>query len=58
VGKGGVIRDPAVHESVINGISSFFCDLALEVEGVIPSPIKGAKGNQEYLIHAMKKALQ
>ena len=58
VGKGGVIRDPAVHESVINGISSFLCDLALEVDGVIPSPIKGAKGNQEYLIHAMKKAVQ
>jgi 23S rRNA (cytidine1920-2'-O)/16S rRNA (cytidine1409-2'-O)-methyltransferase len=58
VGKGGVIRDPAVHESVITGISSFLSDLALDVDGVIPSPVKGAKGNQEYLIHAMRKALQ
>jgi 23S rRNA (cytidine1920-2'-O)/16S rRNA (cytidine1409-2'-O)-methyltransferase len=58
VGKGGVIRDPAIHESVITGISSFLTELALDVDGVIPSPVKGAKGNQEYLIHAMKRALQ
>lgn len=58
VGKGGVIRDPVVHESVITGISSFLSDLALDVDGVIPSPVKGAKGNQEYLIHAMRKTLQ
>jgi 23S rRNA (cytidine1920-2'-O)/16S rRNA (cytidine1409-2'-O)-methyltransferase len=58
VGRGGVIRDPAIHESVIAGISSFLSDLALDVRGVIPSPVKGAKGNQEYLIHAMTKAVQ
>jgi 23S rRNA (cytidine1920-2'-O)/16S rRNA (cytidine1409-2'-O)-methyltransferase len=58
VGKGGVIRDPAIHESVIAGISTFLTDLALDVSGVIPSPVKGAKGNQEYLIHAVKRTLQ
>jgi 23S rRNA (cytidine1920-2'-O)/16S rRNA (cytidine1409-2'-O)-methyltransferase len=58
VGRGGIIRDPSVHESVVAEISSFFADLSLNVSGVIPSPVKGAKGNQEYLIHAMRKVLQ
>lgn len=58
VGRGGIIRDPSVHESVVAEISSFFSDLSLNVSGVIPSPVKGAKGNQEYLIHAMRKVLQ
>ncbi len=57
VGKGGIIRDMAVHEAVIADIRSFFEGLALIVNGIIPSPVKGAKGNQEYLIHAMRKVL-
>ncbi|HVN72209.1 MAG TPA: TlyA family RNA methyltransferase [Desulfomonilia bacterium] len=57
VGKGGVIRDQKVHDSVIAGISAFLRDLGLAVDKVIPSPVKGAKGNQEYLVHAVRKAL-
>ncbi|MGD0209533.1 MAG: TlyA family RNA methyltransferase [Desulfomonilia bacterium] len=57
VGKGGVIRDLQVHEAIVRDLSAFLEDCALQVSGVIPSPIKGAKGNQEYLIHAMRKAL-
>jgi len=58
VGRGGIIKDPSVHESVIADIRGFFSGMSLAVSGVIPSPLKGAKGNQEYLIHAMRKALQ
>lgn len=58
VGKGGIIRDPEVHRSVVNATSAFLEDCALSVDGVIPSPVKGAKGNQEYLIHATRKVLQ
>jgi 23S rRNA (cytidine1920-2'-O)/16S rRNA (cytidine1409-2'-O)-methyltransferase len=56
VGKGGVIRDQGVIDEVISDIRAFFTALSLKVSGVIPSPVKGAKGNQEYLIHALKEA--
>jgi 23S rRNA (cytidine1920-2'-O)/16S rRNA (cytidine1409-2'-O)-methyltransferase len=57
VGKGGVIRDLQLHEAIVRDLTAFLEGLALQVSGVIPSPVKGAKGNQEYLIHAMRKAL-
>ena len=56
VGKGGIIKDQTVIDNVIGDISSFLTDMQLKVSGVIPSPIKGAKGNQEYLVHALKEA--
>lgn len=55
VGRGGIVRDPAVHESVVADMLGFFQDLELIPSGVIPSPVKGARGNQEYLIHAVRK---
>ena len=56
VGKGGIVRDSKVHEEVIGELASFFeKELSLEVKGVIPSPILGAKGNREFLIHLVKK---
>ncbi len=54
VGKGGIVRDEEVIASVIEDITSFCLELGLSVSGTVPSPIKGAKGNQEYLIHARK----
>lgn len=54
VGKGGIIKNQNVIDDVIKEISSFLNGLSLKVQGVIPSPIKGAKGNQEYLIHVLK----
>ena len=50
VGKGGVVKDPKVHEEVIGILSQFFQDLGLEREAVIPSPILGPKGNREFII--------
>jgi 23S rRNA (cytidine1920-2'-O)/16S rRNA (cytidine1409-2'-O)-methyltransferase len=51
VGKGGVIRDPSLHQEVIEEIVDF-CEMrGLESQGVTPSPILGPKGNKEFLIH-------
>lgn len=50
VGKGGVVRDPRLHEEVIDDLTSFFKGINLETEAVIPSPILGPKGNREFII--------
>jgi 23S rRNA (cytidine1920-2'-O)/16S rRNA (cytidine1409-2'-O)-methyltransferase len=51
VGKGGVVRDPALHKAVIEDLTAAFEGLKLRVLGVISSPILGPKGNQEFLMH-------
>ena len=51
VGKGGVVRDSALHQEVIDEIIDFCGTLGLESRGVTPSPILGPKGNREFLIH-------
>ncbi|MBN2297211.1 MAG: TlyA family RNA methyltransferase [Deltaproteobacteria bacterium] len=53
VGKGGIVRDPDVANKVTADMETFFISLGLDVSGIIPSPVKGVKGNQEYLIHAL-----
>ncbi len=56
VGKGGVVRDPKLHQEVLAKISHFARDkLGLEVLGVTASPILGPAGNKEFLIW-LKKA--
>ena len=51
VGKGGVVRDAALHQEVIAALTRFFEGLGLCAAAVIPSPILGPKGNQEFIIH-------
>jgi 23S rRNA (cytidine1920-2'-O)/16S rRNA (cytidine1409-2'-O)-methyltransferase len=51
VGKGGVVRDPAKHLEVIEGLKKFFMTNGWDVIGHIPSPILGSKGNREFLIY-------
>ncbi len=50
VGKGGVVRDPALHAEVIQDCSNFFTQTGLACKFVIPSPILGPKGNKEFII--------
>jgi 23S rRNA (cytidine1920-2'-O)/16S rRNA (cytidine1409-2'-O)-methyltransferase len=50
VGKGGLVKDPLLHAKVISDLSNFFSQLNLRVESAISSPIRGAKGNKEFLI--------
>ncbi len=55
VGKGGVVRDPAVHEAVCARIEAWFSALpGWRVLGITPSPIKGPEGNVEFLIGAVR----
>ncbi len=50
VGKGGVVKDPRLHDEVIADLSSFFKELELNIQAVIPSPVLGPKGNREFII--------
>lgn len=54
VGKGGIVRDAAHRESVLSAIIRFSESAGLSCRGTIPSPIKGQKGNVEYLLHLVK----
>lgn len=51
VGKGGVVKDPDLHEEVIADIITFCQSLSLISQGVTESPILGPKGNKEFLIY-------
>lgn len=50
VGKGGVIKDVRHHAEVIDSLSLFFKEQGFVCEAVVPSPILGPKGNQEFII--------
>ncbi|MSQ10016.1 MAG: TlyA family RNA methyltransferase [Dehalococcoidia bacterium] len=50
VGKGGVVRDPEVHCTVLSGIVNWGIRQGLRLAGLTPSPIVGDKGNREFLI--------
>jgi 23S rRNA (cytidine1920-2'-O)/16S rRNA (cytidine1409-2'-O)-methyltransferase len=51
VGKGGIVRDPALHEEVCTTISQWLAEQpGWQVLGVTDSPIEGAEGNKEFLI--------
>jgi len=57
VGKGGVVRDPALHQEVCDRIWAWLVDdRGWAVEGVTESPLKGPKGNTEFLMAAQKPA--
>jgi len=55
VGKGGVVRDPRDHQEVIRDLTDFFEEAEWDVHGVIPSPILGPKGNQEFLAYMSRQ---
>lgn len=52
VGKGGVVRDPAVHARVCGEVADWLTGVGWRVIGVTPSPITGPEGNIEFLIAA------
>ncbi len=53
VGKGGVVRDAALHDEVCAKISDWLSSLpGWQVLGLTESPIKGPEGNKEFLIAA------
>ena len=54
VGKGGVVRDPAVHERVCADAAAWVETQGWAVVGLTPSPITGPEGNVEFLLGAVK----
>ncbi len=57
VGKGGVVRDPALHQEVCERIRAWLAGLPdWRVLGVAESPVLGAEGNREFLIAARRTA--
>ena len=54
VGKGGVVRDPAVHERVCAEAAEWVASQGWSVLGVTESPITGPEGNIEFLLGAEK----
>jgi 23S rRNA (cytidine1920-2'-O)/16S rRNA (cytidine1409-2'-O)-methyltransferase len=57
VGKGGVVRDAAVHDRVCAEVAAWVAGQGWRVEGIVPSPITGPEGNVEFLIAAHRSAL-
>jgi 23S rRNA (cytidine1920-2'-O)/16S rRNA (cytidine1409-2'-O)-methyltransferase len=55
VGKGGVVKDPLLHQRVTDRISEFSRRLGLRVLGLTGSPLLGPKGNKEFFIYLKKE---
>ena len=51
VGKGGIIRDPALHQQACHRVEEAVRRLGFQTS-IIPSPVLGAEGNQEFLLYA------
>jgi 23S rRNA (cytidine1920-2'-O)/16S rRNA (cytidine1409-2'-O)-methyltransferase len=56
VGKGGIVKDPEKHQRVVHEITNAAEAIGLRPVAVIESPILGAEGNREFLIHLAKPA--
>ena len=54
VGKGGVVRDPALHERVCGEVRDWLGAAGWSVRGITQSPITGPEGNVEFLIAATR----
>jgi 23S rRNA (cytidine1920-2'-O)/16S rRNA (cytidine1409-2'-O)-methyltransferase len=54
VGKGGVVRDPALHARVCGEVQAWLEGAGWTVDGIVESPITGPEGNVEFLLGAIK----
>ena len=55
VGKKGVVRDPAVHEEVLQNFIALAKSLNFTIQNLTFSPVKGPEGNIEFLAHLSKQ---
>ncbi len=53
VGRGGIVRDPALHQRAIERVRAAAVSAGLEILGVRPSRVTGAEGNQEFFVRAV-----
>jgi 23S rRNA (cytidine1920-2'-O)/16S rRNA (cytidine1409-2'-O)-methyltransferase len=57
IGKGGIVRDPRLHQKAQDKIVAFVNDLGHVVAGIAPAGIKGADGNQEFFACIRKRSV-
>ena len=57
VGKGGIVRDPRLHQAAQDKIVAFVNELGHVVAGITPAAIKGAEGNQEFFACIRKRSV-
>jgi 23S rRNA (cytidine1920-2'-O)/16S rRNA (cytidine1409-2'-O)-methyltransferase len=57
VGKGGIVRDPALHQESLAKVSGKLLELGFRQLASMESPILGAEGNREFFIHAAWKTV-
>jgi 23S rRNA (cytidine1920-2'-O)/16S rRNA (cytidine1409-2'-O)-methyltransferase len=58
VGKGGVVRDPAIHREVCDFAAAWVATQpGWAVVGVVESPIRGPQGNHEFLLYARRSSI-
>jgi len=58
IGKRGVVRDPAVHRTVIEKIDAFVREQGVRVLGTCESPITGPEGNREFFLLGKKETVE
>ena len=56
VGKGGIVRDAALHRKAVERVEAAATAAGLDIAGVRPSRLPGAEGNQEFFLHARRRA--
>ena len=56
VGKGGIVDDPTLHGQVVEKVRSAMEGVGFGNIQEIESPIRGAEGNREFLLHGSKQA--
>ena len=54
VGKGGIVRDAAIHRDVLIRVVRHLGTRGLASVNVMPSPVRGAQGNIEFLLHLVR----
>jgi 23S rRNA (cytidine1920-2'-O)/16S rRNA (cytidine1409-2'-O)-methyltransferase len=54
VGKGGIVRDPALHQAACDRVRTTVETLGFQTD-IIESPILGAEGNREFLLYAKRR---
>jgi 23S rRNA (cytidine1920-2'-O)/16S rRNA (cytidine1409-2'-O)-methyltransferase len=54
VGKGGIVRDGEAQREAVRKVSAALIDLGFNVAEPVDSPILGAEGNREFLLHATR----
>lgn len=56
VGRGGIVVDSRAHEDAVASVTDALHAVGVGVLAAMPSPVKGTKGNQEFLLHAVHGA--